>query len=699
MVDLTYQASVEPDALPGRPNPRFPDAVSPQSTGAAVGQGIENLGQVVSNVFDKTQADARQAQNTDANNRIQGVVGDLLRNPKTGAFTLQGQNAFGLDQKYLPQYDQQTQAIVDAIPDPKVRASVAQMVASHRTDLNNQLNQHELDQHVKFGIQTAQASIGIATDAAAQGYNDAAIVRKNLDTVDYSVNDLGQRQGWSDEQITAAREQAHSGLHTAVIDRILADDHPQMALHYLDVAKSDMEPKAALAAATTIDSHIKEAQNALKADIADRYGDSVKAAAFGLPGAVTVSRGELGILYPNDAQRHWDGLQSMVQAGAQARKYDLMTPAEVNADVQNSMPTHGGPEAAFAIQGYQIRAQAAEQSLKARNVDPAQFVVDSGAGWKPIDLSNPQAAMDQLKSRANTAAQVSQQIGVPTPLLTNGESKQLGVALNNSTPAAKLQILTQLHQSMPDEGSYFKVLGQIAGHSPVTAIVGAKLQPPVPAQAPTWYDSKFAAAPADAETILAGEAILNPQGKNKGQDETGSFKGGFPMPKDEGSASLQNMFADQAKDVFRDRPDLADAHYSAFRDAYAALASQQGNLSGTADSKLVKQAFQMAVGTPVRWSSGNDVVAPPGMDPSRLRGLIQGAVQDMAKRTGAPADWENRIDGYQLRELGALGSGRYELVNGNAPLVRPDGKGPFIVDLKQQFARNRQWSSPAAAAQ
>jgi len=32
-----------------------------------------------------------------------------------------------------------------------------------------------------------------------------------------------------------------------------------------------------------------------------------------------------------------------------------------------------------------------------------------------------------------------------------------------------------------------------------------------------------------------------------------------------------------------------------------------------------------------------------------------------------------------------LGSGRYQLMNGNMPLLQPDGKAPFEVDLNGQY--------------
>jgi hypothetical protein len=83
--------------------------------------------------------------------------------------------------------------------------------------------------------------------------------------------------------------------------------------------------------------------------------------------------------------------------------------------------------------------------------------------------------------------------------------------------------------------------------------------------------------------------------------------------------------------------------------------------------------------------NGQTVMVPPGMDPAHFKSLVDKAVAAAAPAYGAPADWRDRIGGYQLRELDGVGSGRYELVNGNAPLLRPDKKGPFVIDLHAQY--------------
>jgi len=680
MVDLTYQASVQPEALPGRPNPRFPDEVSPQSYGSSIGKGIEDAGAVLNSVYDKAQTQAQQSQLADAHNQLQVLQGTLTHDPTKGAFTKQGKDAFGLNQQYLPQWDAQSAAIIAGIPDDKARAAAVMASGQMRNQLSEQLDSHELQQHKEFGIKTAQASINLAQQAGSANYNHPDILKSNLDTIGVSIDNLGKQQGWSQDEIDSAKQEQTSKFHSNVIDRILADNKIGMAQTYLDSTKDSMDAKTAWTAQRTIDAQLREAQNGQKQDIADRMQDSMTAAQFGLKNPISVTRAEMEVLYPKDAQRKWDGLQSMAAAGTQARQYDQMTPEQIAADVTKNTPTTGGPEAAFAIKGYEIRARAADQSIKARNQDPAQFVIDSGAGWQPLDLKNSQNALSQLRSRANTQGQVSEQTGVNTPLLSKTETKAFTGWLNGQAPAARLNVLQQLRQTMPDEVSYTSLLKQIAPGSPLTAIAGTTLDRPIAGNQPSWFNQTYATSPIIGQRILEGEEIL------RAKDEKG-IKSNFPMPKDtELQTAFQAAVGGTSSDLFRGRPDTLDSYYAAYKAAYAAEASHQGVTNGVLNSTIAQKVAEGVIGNATTYGH-TSLVVPSGMDPTKFEGAVN-AASTAALRVGGYSDTDQQaLRGYGLRELGdTLGTGRYVVINGNGdPLKSKDGKKPVIIDLNQQF--------------
>lgn len=703
-----YTPQVQPEDLPRK--------IMPRAEPGPVGPALSHFGDALSQ---KYQADsAAWAGDQLAQFRLKAVQSLEAQKAATPA----GQDPGNFTEKYLASFDKDSSPLVDTSGgNPFAR----QMVEKGLGDLRNTLASHtmewEAQQRVAYRTDsikqnlTSQLPIVEAHPELAAQVGSTLMDQINANGADPSTRLLLGRQmhaqlseaaanglarqdprgtiealndpdhapaalrGLTDQQIETIRSKANSHLSDGVFSSLTNNDLAG-AQGKLDANKDIMDPNTAWGLQRTIDGQVKEKQNEAKQDIADRFQDSMQAAQFGLPNPITVSRQEMDVLYPKDAQRRWDGLQSMVETGAQAREYDHMTPQEIQADLQKRTPTQGGPEATFQIHNYETLARAADQSLKARAKDPAQFAIDSGTGWTALDPNDPKGMLDELRSRANSAQTVSEQVGGPVPLLTKPESRQMSTTLNNAPPAQRVQLLEGLHQSLPDDRAYFSLLQQIAPHSPVTAIVGAKVGQPYPTHTPLWYDQKFGANPADAQRILAGEALLNPA--TKGTEEKGGFKGGFPMPPEGGGAGLQSYFANQTKDLFRNRPELADAYYSTFRAAYAGLASEKGDYEGQLNTSREKQAYQMAIGHTLDFN-GQQVMVPPGMDPTRFKGLVANAVEAAGPAYGAPPDWRDKIGGFQLRELGGVGSGQYQLLNGNMPIV-VKGK-PFTIDLHGQY--------------
>lgn len=686
-----YEAHVQPEALPGRPYPHFPGEVSAQSTGEAIGQGIEHLGAVAQAVHEQAMQTARTAQVSDANNQAQLLVTDLTHNPKTGAFTRQGKDALGLPDKYLPQFDERAAPILDGISDPRAKAAAQQVFAHARTHLIEQLDAHEGAEQQKFYDQTDLSSIKIASQRMADNYNHPDIIASNRETMLMSIDNLAQRKGWSDDQKKEAIQEQLSGAHSDVIDRMLADDKSQMAKHYLDINKDEMDAKSAWSASRTIDAHIKQKQNEQKQDIADRFQDSMQAAQFGLPHAVTVSRGEINVLYPKDAQRHWDMLQMAVEAGAQAKAYDRMTPDAIQADLDARRPTQGGPEAAGQIHAYTMLESAANRSWSARQADPAQFAINSGSGWSALNFKDGQGMLAELRTRANTASQINDQIGVPVSLLTKAEAKTLGQNFAQQGPREQLDILTALRSTMPGDGSYESILHQIAPASPVAAVAGMMVDRPTRAGSPTWYNPQFATDPKVGERILRGEQILNGKGEEKSgtANESGTSKSGFAMPPEvELQTAFNKAIGGTSSNLFQGRSQTAELSYKAFRDYYAAAAEAVGKSTGKYDKDLGREAAAAVIGHQTEYGPST-LTVPAGMDPTRFEGMMDRAVSGALDEAGYNSQEKDKLKGFAVRELGGtLGSGRYAIVNQEGtPLKTPDGREPVIVDLHKQFPR------------
>lgn len=292
----------------------------------------------------------------------------------------------------------------------------------------------------------------------------------------------------------------------------------------------------------------------------------------------------------------------------------------------------------------------------------------------------------------------------PSPLLPQ-EAGQMASQLDNLNYKERAQALVTLRNSTGDDTAYQNMMRQIAPHSPVTAIAGQMVSANAPASTPSWFSNQYAPQLADVQHVLRGEELLNPKGSGSQAEQeagkaAGTMKGGMPMPPEldgQKSIGLRPIFARTAGDMFRDRPDLADSYYSAFRDAYASLSAEKGDMSGLTDRPRALQAAQIALGNVTQFN-GSTVAVPRGMDPSQFSGLVKSTVASTMQQLGAQ-NWQNNLRGYGLKEVGDVGSGRYQLTIGNTPKLGPDGK-ILTIDLRNQYLPHNvgQIVRPAATA-
>ena len=692
--------------------------ITPEMRAGNFGSAIENLGNTVAAAVDaKNRADGAVY----AANQMAGLRTRTTQN-LSDAKDQASQDGSGFTQTVLDQYDKDSKSLLDAA---STNPYATKALSAGLTQYRSQVADHAINWEAQAGVQYRSSSLLKNIDALApvveadpaqwqSAGNEQmhAIQESNLppeqrillgrkldETLSVAAaNGLARQDprgvieglndptkahpaiaGLTDSQREQLRLKANDNLGKPVYDSLTNND-TQSAQGALDGVKDIIDPRSAFTLQRTIDAAVKEKQNDQKQDIADRLQDSMTGAEYGLQNPVTVTRAELGVLYPKDAQRHWDALQGVVAAGAKAKEYDQMTPDEITADVNSSQPTHGGPEAALNIKAYEIRANAADRSLKARSQDPAQFAIDSGSGWKPMDLSKPDDAIANLRSRANTQEQVSMQTGVNTPLLSKQETKQFTGWLAAQPPADRLQTLTTLRASMPSDQSYAALLKQIAPDSPLTAIAGTTLDRPATGNAPNWYNPTYATSPIVGQRILEGEQIL------RGKDEKG-IASKFPMPPDKDlQTAFQAAIGGSNSDLFRGRSDTLESYYAAYKAYYVAEANAQGVGNGVINSSIAQRAAQSVIGNQTTYGHTN-LVVPAGLDPTKFEGTVDAASTSALKASGYSDSDVQALNGYGLRELGdTLGTGRYVIINGNGdPLKSKDGKKAVIIDLNQQF--------------
>lgn len=691
-------STVQQEPLPGRAIPRFDAQVSPADFGAGLGQGLQSASNDIEQVQRENAAKQKQLQdkaNADADRvQLAGAITKMSMarnaiefgkdpNDPSAAYRQTGAGLVTLPEDAGAKFDKAATEISSGLT-PHQQSMFSERVASEKDSLDLSLRRYQFQQADREAQETFTNAKTQAIQTVGLNYRDPAAIPKALEDVYNAGMSLATRGG--KDQVEAYKLSGYTREADQVIESAIGG---HLADGDIRGAQRDLNAYAKTLSSgqvkDSLENRIRAAGDRIDAQLKDQSRDKImdqqKAALAGLPGwEGLASPTDYARVHKNDAARQQDFTAKLAAVGSAEKLFDTMNPQQIQQHLESTKPTVATPGVAQDLEVQRMMEQAAERSKKSRQADPAAFAINSGQGWKPIDFSDPKAAAAELGTRSNTAPQIGENLGVRMQLLSKPEAAQLANHLNGLPSDQKLVALTALHASLPNDKAYFSVLGQVLPHSPVTAIVGQKIDRPSEWDAPAWFDPKHTVDPSSGQRILAGESILNPV-KGGEKEEKGSFKGGFPMPPASGAGSMQEYFARNTKDVFVNRAQVADAHFSAFRDSYAAIAAQNGDYSGRFIDKYAKQALEDSVGKPVQIGKGN-VVPPNGMDPSKFEGAVTQAIKSTVTAAGAKADFADRIAGYQLEEQGAVGSGRYKLKSGNAYLTRPDDRSKdLVIDL------------------
>lgn len=694
--------TVQAEPLPGRPTPHIDTDVSPQDFGSGLAQGLEQVGAAGADHEAELKRQNDQLRVIDANTQLEAGKTAMLYGKQQsdgtrtgGAFSLHGMDAINMPDKILPQYSQLAQQISAGLSPDQQRLFHAH-VSQGQNELDTALNRYEYEESNRLSnaIYTNGAKQTITN--ATVGWRDPAAIDKARDDLQGLVTMQGDREGWNADERAQQLSKLQAEMHFNVVDRQLADGNPQAALSYFKKIRdtSELTGEQSHQLGAQIDAAMAQGkaqnQTALLAQINDVRTAGINGQA--IPPSSLPSHGAVLAAFPEDGERRWKDMQSDIAMGADLKGMAALSPSELQAKVESYKPA-GVTGAVEGYERYNAVGAAATRILTQRAQDPRQYTIDNSLGSKPLNFQDTQSLTSELRTRLAATPQDSARMGGYVPPLSRTEAQQFSQSLESMPAADRLRTLAALNQGLQNDKGFQTVMRQIMPGSPVTAIVGGQLGQSNPANVPVWYDRQFAPSPTDQTRILAGEALIHPQGTEKTGGKEGS---GFPMPPDSKNdgTGTRPFFAEKTGDLFRDRPQLADAYFATFKAAYAQLLSEKGDYSANGDSRLRDQALKMAIGNQV--TVGNrSVAAPLGMDPSRFESILDAAVNVQVKKAGQDPD---KIRGYQLSEIGGLGSGRYELTQGNAPLANPNGKGTFIVDLRNQYmAGNGAKPAPADA--
>lgn len=223
-----YQQQVNVQNLPSARERNF---ITPEVLGADIARGVGQVGNTMAGIWQKEQEKADVAAIMDADRQLAETELRLFNDPETGAYARRGRNTFGLPDQVFPEWDKQV-ADIEARLTPAQRDAFRRNATARRTDLQRGLSRHILQESERYYTDEAKAYVGAAQRSAAANFTDPERVSIEIDRAKRAVLSMPGMDGMSPQAQNEALLSAESGIHRAVVERMLAED-PTSAEKYL----------------------------------------------------------------------------------------------------------------------------------------------------------------------------------------------------------------------------------------------------------------------------------------------------------------------------------------------------------------------------------------------------------------------------------------------------------------------------------
>ena len=212
----------------------------------ALGQGMQQAGNIASAIAVDMQDQANQVQLNAAANAARKVQLDLTFDPNTGYRAIKGGAALtrpdgkSLPDEYGDRYKTALTTISDGLGNDAQRRAFAATSGNMMVSFQGDVQSHMLVEFRNHALSTQDGTIKIGIDTAKLYWNDPDKITPALDSVKAAVFEAGRISGESASETTAKMKVATSGAHTGVIETALQNNNPEYALSYLEHNKDGM---------------------------------------------------------------------------------------------------------------------------------------------------------------------------------------------------------------------------------------------------------------------------------------------------------------------------------------------------------------------------------------------------------------------------------------------------------------------------
>lgn len=215
----TVQSSATPTA-------RMASVASETSFGggaaaASVFDAASKAAGVAGQIFEEEKKKTNDIAVNDAFVQLRTKKQNAMWDPKEGAFTKRGKNAFGVMDEYGARFDSDADEIERGLANDDQKAMYRKMRGQERADLDTQLQRHIFTEAKQFDDQTTNAAIAVSRNDAVLGFNDPEKVKANIELQRQFLQTYAAREGMEGFAAQAKITGELSKTHTAIVDRFL----------------------------------------------------------------------------------------------------------------------------------------------------------------------------------------------------------------------------------------------------------------------------------------------------------------------------------------------------------------------------------------------------------------------------------------------------------------------------------------------
>jgi hypothetical protein len=203
---------------------------SPEAFGAGIGRALSKLGGTI----DQIRAAQEEQKANDALQHVTKAKDELrpiLFHPETGVYATQGGQAQNAGNFTRTALDNIKASRLKAITDPKTREVFEKLWAREEEQVQDTVANHELKELGRYKTETTKGVLLGAMQDAYNQYNDPKSVQAAIDLTTQAIT--ANTIGSPPEIVAAAKSEAVSGIHLAVVNRLASED-PAAALAYVE---------------------------------------------------------------------------------------------------------------------------------------------------------------------------------------------------------------------------------------------------------------------------------------------------------------------------------------------------------------------------------------------------------------------------------------------------------------------------------